>query len=146
MKILIRLVILIIVLISVTSLTNAMWAKLSDKELIEKSEIIITAELIGHTEVTINQINYNVGILKVGEVLKGDTDQTALLLVMPSSKGPHKSDDILYKRGQKGLWLLRERKNEEEAGLYLADNPQRFTPEEYADDQIKEIRRILKDN
>lgn len=145
MKPLIRFVVLIIALISVPSLTNAMWVKLSDKELIERSDTIITAELIGNAEVTINQIKTVIGVLKVEEVLIGDKSQTVILLVLPSSKGPHKSDDIFYKTGQKGLWFLREREAEGEAGFYLADHPQSFISKERVADKIKAIREILED-
>ncbi len=121
-----------------------MWVKLSDEELTEQSNVIITAELIGEVPIMINQAKFVIGVLKVEEVLKGDRDQTALLLALPSSKGVYISEDIFYKKGQKGLWFLRERKTEGEAGIYLADHPQRFLSMEHASDQIKAIRKIMK--
>ena len=124
---------------------NAMWVKLSDTELVEKSDVIITAELIGQTQVDINQAKFVVGVLKVEEVLKGDKDQTIIMLALPSAEGPHSSTDIFYKDGQKGLWFLRKRKVKEESGIYLADHPQRFVSEKHADAQIEIVRTILKD-
>ncbi len=123
---------------------NAMWVKLSDTELVEKSDVIITAELIGQTQVDINQAKFVVGVLKVEEVLKGDKYQTIILLALPSAESPRSSTDIFYKDGQKGLWFLRE-KVERESGIYLADHPQRFVSEKHADAQIEIIRNILKD-
>ena len=124
---------------------NAMWVKLSDTELVEKSEVIITAELIGQTQVDINQAKFVVGVLKVEEVLKGDKDLAVILLALPSAESPRSSTDIFYKDGQKGLWLLRERKVKGESGIYLADHPQRFVSEKHAVAQIELIRNILKD-
>ena len=122
-----------------------MWVKLSDTELVEKSDVIITAELIGQTQVNINQAKLVVGALKVADVLKGKKGQTVILLALPSAEIPRSSTDIFYKDGQKGLWFLRERKVEGEAGIYLADHPQRFVSEKHADAQIEIIRNILKD-
>jgi hypothetical protein len=145
MKSLIGVIVLIFTLILVPAITNAMWVKLSDIELVKQSDVIITAELIGNTQVTINQAKTVIGILKVEEVLKGDKNQTVILLALPSHEGPLKSDDIFYKTGQNGLWLLRERKTKGESGIYLADHPQSFITMERAGGQIKSIQKILED-
>ncbi len=147
MKFITRYIALIFALVFIINLstTNAMWAKLSDSELIEKSDIIITAELIGQTQVSINQSKFVVGVLRIKEVLKGDKCQSVTLLALPPTEGPHSSSDIFYKDGQKGLWFLRERKNKGVTGIYLADQPQRFVPEKRADAQVEIIRNILKD-
>ncbi len=139
--------VLIIALCFIISLqtANAMWVKLSDTELVEKSDVVITAELIGQTQVDINQARFVVGVLKVEEVLKGDKGQTIILLALPSTEGPRSSTDIFYKDGQKGLWLLRERKVKGESGIYLADHPQRFVSEKHAVAKVEIIRNILKD-
>ncbi|GAX60004.1 transcriptional activator [Candidatus Scalindua japonica] len=136
-------IVLLFILVLVSSSTNAMWVKASDSELVEHSDVIITAELIACTQITIHQQETNIGILKVEEVLKGDDNQSAFLLALPSARVLRKSDDIFYKIGQKGLWCLRERKLKGEAGIYLADQPQRFTSEEHAAGQIEAIRKIV---
>ena len=135
-----------LILILNVATANAMWAKLTDTELVEQSDVIITAELTGHTQATINQVEFDVGVLKVEEVLKGDKNQAVIHLALPSTEGPRKSDDIFYKEGQKGLWFLREREAEGESGIYLADHPQRFLSIEHAGDHIKAIRKILNNN
>lgn len=122
---------------------NAMWVKLSDTELVEKSDVIITAELIGQTQITISQSKNVVGVLKIGEVLKGAEGLTIILLALPSTEGPRSSTDIFYENGQNGLWFLRERKIRGDAGIYLADQPQRFVSEKQADAQIEIVRNIL---
>jgi len=145
MKFFIASVVSMFFLISILSTAYAIWAKkLSDTELIEQSDLIIAAELLGQTQVMINQVKLVLGVLKVEEVLKGDKNQTVLLLALPSPEGPRKSDDIFYKKGQKGLWFLHERKAKGEAGIYLADGPQRFLPMKQAADRIKAIRKIMK--
>lgn len=42
----------------------------------------------------INQVKFVVGVLKVEEVLQGDKNKTVILLALPSTEGPRKSDDI----------------------------------------------------
>lgn len=148
MKFLTGYIVLIFALVLIISLqtANAMWVKLSDSELIEKSDVIITAELIGQTQVDINRVKLVIGVLKVEEVLKGDKNQAVTLLALPSTEGPRSSTDILYKDGQKGLWFLREQKTESGTGIYLADHPQRFLSIEHSGDKIKALREMLNNN
>ncbi len=122
-----------------------MWARLTDAELIAKSDVIVMAELIGQTRVTLPpaQAPVSLGVLQVEEVLKGDPHRSLLLLVLPSPKGPQSSSDIFYRKGQRGLWFLRPRKAGA-VGLYLADHPQRFLSmsTKHAD-QIEAFRKTL---
>lgn len=108
---------------------DAMWIRLSDAELISTSDLVASAELIGHTSLRVaaDHPRLVVGVLRVDEVLKGDPGITVALLVLPSSDGPRASTDLVYRKGQRGLWFLRAR-DEKNAGLYLADHPQRFVP------------------
>ncbi len=144
MRTFIKNIFLIFYLILLPTTSYGSWAKLSDIELVNQSDVIVNAELIGQTQVTINQLKYVIGVLKVEGVLKGDKNQAVILLALPHTKGPRISTDILYRKGQKGLWYLRERKAKGETGIYLADHPQRFLSIEHAGDQIKAIQKILK--
>lgn len=135
--------ILCLILLPITSYGS--WAEFSDIELVNQSDVIVNAELIGQTQVTINQFKYVIGVLKVEGVLKGDKNQAVILLALPSTEGPRSSIDIFYENGQNGLWFLREQKAKGETGMYLADHPQRFVSEKQADAQIAIIRNILKD-
>ena len=124
---------------------DAMWVRLSDAELIEQSDIIVGAELIGHTQLRLapDRPKLTLGVLRVDDVLKGDAGITVALLVLPSPDAPRSSTDLLYRKGQKGLWFLRVR-DQKDAGLYLADHPQRFVPVEQAQGRIQALREQLK--
>jgi hypothetical protein len=106
------------------------FARLSDAELVERSEVVVVAELIGHTQLTTSPnrtVTY--GVLQVREVLKGTASpsRTMLLIEQPTPGGLVSSSDITYRVGQSGIWFLRVR-TPGEVGPYLADNPQRFVP------------------
>jgi len=131
-------------LFSIPGGAHAMWARFTDAELIARSEVIVMAELIGHTRVTLApaQASVTLGVLQVEEVLKGDAQQTLLLLVLPSSEGPQVSTALFYHKGQRGLWFLRARAPGE-VGLYLADHPQRFVSATDAADRLALLRKTL---
>ena len=124
--------------------TYAMWARLTDKELIAKSDVIVLAELVGQTKMKLASEGpvLLLGVLRVEEIFKGDPEETAVLLLLPSPEAPRASTDILYRKGQRGLWFLRVRKPGE-MGLYLADHPQRFLSTPEAADRIEAFRREL---
>ena len=71
---------LIFSLLLSSEVVNAMWASLSDEQLIEASDVILIAELVEQKQVLINKVEITVGILKVGQVLKGNRDQAEFLL------------------------------------------------------------------
>jgi hypothetical protein len=123
---------------------EAMWVKLSEAELVDQSDLIVSAELIGetHLQLSPDQPKLTVGVLRVGEVLKGDPSQTVALLALPSPEAPRSSADILYRRGQRGLWLLR-RQSPKSQGIYLANHPQRFIPASRTD-EVNAIRAVLR--
>lgn len=119
----------------------AMWAKYTDAQLVQSSELIVIGEMIGQTQVTLTkEIKLNIGVLQVKEVLKGDKQKTSVVfLQLPTSGKMRSSTDISYKKGQKGLWFLRSRP--ETKGIYLADHPQRFISME-AQQQIRNFRQL----
>ena len=128
-----------------TETTNAMWARMTDAELIRQSDLIVVGEWIGTAQIEISarQVKIHAGVIAVKEVLKGDPRQTAALVAVPGADQPISSSDIVYRRGQRGLWLLRLR-SADEVGIYLADHPQRFLPEDKAAPQIENLRKLLK--
>ena len=117
-----------------------MWERLTDEKLIEKSEVIVLAELAGQTRLMPSPDGPALwlGALRVEETLKGDSQQTVRLLLLPSPEAPRSSSDILYRDGQRGLWFLRARPPGGD-GLYLADHPQRFLAAAQAE-RIVEMR------
>ena len=124
--------------------THAMWVRLSDTQLCAQSDVIVKGEIIGQTEVkrSDDEKSLWLSVLQVEDVLKGDTQLTVLLLVLPSPKGPAVSDAITYSKGQKGLWFLHAR-TPGETGLYLADHPQRFVSAADVKDRLGAIRKII---
>lgn len=108
--------------------TSAMWARLSDEELIEASSVVVKAEMTGITTVRFAGTgkNLRLGVLQVEKTYKGSR-QTVRLLALPP-EAPVSSTDIVYVPGQSGIWFLRE--SNTDTGIYMADNPQRFWPSE----------------
>ena len=123
---------------------DAMWPELSQMELIEQSNLIVTGSLIGRTAVAVQPegVNLTLGVIKIETVLNGDENQTVALLMLPSRSGLVLAGIINYEVGQRGLWFLRLR-TPQERGLYLADHPQRFVPMAKAAGQIEALKKIL---
>jgi hypothetical protein len=122
---------------------DASWAKLTDAQLIKQSDIIVIGELIGQTDVKMAPVSaeMTLGVLQVEEVLKGEQSQNVILLELPYSRGLRNDAEVFYKKGQKGLWFLRLRAPRE-AGIYLADHPQRFLSVKQVS-QIETFRKLL---
>jgi hypothetical protein len=70
-----------------------------------------------------------IGLIAVNRVLKGDPGTKAVPLKLPAAQGPRSGEDIDYPPGTSGLWFLRE-VGPRAPGLYAADHPQRFVPED----------------
>ena len=121
-----------------------MWEGMTDSALCAQSSVIVEAEYIGHTQVKDASAAKNLwlGVLKVESVLKGDSLQSVLLLAVPSPKAPGSSSDIVFTKGQKGLWFLRAR-SADDVGIYVVDHPQRFVASAQVPDRIEAIRKIL---
>jgi hypothetical protein len=134
--------VLLAMLLAVTALppgeSLAMWSRLSDAELFERSDLIVTGVLIGRTRIRTGQTDLTVGVIRVQETLKGPAANVALL-VLPETR-PTASDAIPYDVGASGLWYLRLR-GPAEAGLFVADHPQRFVPAAEAQPAIAALRK-----
>ncbi len=123
----------------------AMFAHLSDEELISRSELIVVGEWMGQATVGATALGesaprLDLGVVAISEVLKGPAVQTVALVATPSASAARKSSDLPHKRGERGLWLLRA-KPDAPVGIYLADHPQRF---ELDAARIETLRRLLK--
>jgi hypothetical protein len=126
-----------------SAMISAMWAKLTDPELVAKSQLIVRGELA-----VVNRLPAKgdspplwAGEIRVESVLKGPADLEVALLALPPPEGPRSSTDLVYREGHRGLWFLRVLPPEG-SGLYLADHPQRFVPESQAD-RIKELEKAI---
>ena len=119
-----------------------MFVKLSDTELIEQSGLIVVGELIGRAPIrAADGVGTQIlGVIRVEEVLKGERGVSIAFLVLPGQK-IMRSDELSHPDGQRGLWYLRL-ENVDEAGIYVADHPQRFVPLDAAGEQIAALRSL----
>jgi len=126
-----------------TASVQAMWARMTDAELVESSQLIVMATYVGKADVALNVGGeiLHLGVLDVGNTLKGN-QREVVFLQLPRSEGIlRKSDDIFFHPGQKGLWFLREVSQQE--GIYVIDNPQRFVPKETVDNRMDSLLKLL---
>ena len=109
----------------------AMWAKMTDQELIGNSSLIVSAKLIGITEITPSKNGHplRLGVLQITRTFKGDKDLSVVFIKLPKPSNPISSTDIFYSKGDKGIWFLR-RDRHGMSGIYYADNPQRLWTED----------------
>jgi len=130
---------LVLAALLATGSSMAMWARLSDAELFDRSDLIVTGTLIGQTRVRIGTADLAVGVIDVKETFKGEPTEIALL-VLPTKGQPVASDALPRATGDSGLWYLRLRTTAEN-GLYVADHPQRFVPAAEAEQAVKDLRK-----
>jgi len=130
---------------SSTSLAVASWTRLTDAELIAQSDLIALGEIVEESSVTPPGSNIPLwaGTLRLEEVWKGPSKPDTVHLVLPSPRGPRKSDDIVYRKGQRGLWFLRSHQGGT-GDFYLADHPQRFIPATNTE-AIEKMRKTVED-
>lgn len=138
---------LLLALAVLASEAVAMWAQMSEQELIQKSDWIVVGEWQGQAPARMAGAagDGDVGVVAVREVLKGRRDATLALVAVRGATQPVSSSDLRFNKGDRGIWLLRLRSPSEPAGPYLVDNPQRFlrdSPENSA--AAKALRQALR--
>lgn len=121
-----------------------MWAQMSDDELVASSDLIVVGEWLGQTQVALDagQRAQGIGVIAVSETLKGSAATGFALVQQPASATLRSSTDIVFERGQKGLWLLRAKPGGAQA-IYLADHPQRFVSASKDAARIATLRRLI---
>ena len=122
---------------------NAMWARLSDAQLVETSSMIVVGTLSNTATTPSNGQTRTVGVIEIDTVLKGNQGTTSVWLNVPQPGTPISSSDIEYRIGQKGLWFLRSL-GPKSAAIFAADHPQRFVPFAIAGPRIEDVRKLLK--
>lgn len=122
----------------------AMFARMSDEELIRRSDLIVIGEWVGQSSVQVADTSapLELGAVAIAEVLKGAPAQSLVLVATAAADAPRTGDDITYRRGDRGVWLLRLRPGGGK-GIYLADHPQRFVPEAGGAARIEGLRRLI---
>ncbi len=115
-----------------------MWAKMSLEDLIRSSDLVVlgTLETLGPQR----HGRFEIGKIRIEEVLVGRKDLTeAALLVPASDRDIRSSTDLTHREGQRGLWFLRLQPGSEDM-FYLADHPQRWQPVEALDEVKASLR------
>lgn len=123
----------------------AMFVRLSDADLISRSDLIVLGEWMGQSAVGATALGdsaarLDLGAVAVSDVLKGPAGQTVVFVATPSAEAARTGSDQRHRRGERGLWLLRAMPGAP-TGIYLADHPQRFEAEAA---RIDALRRLLK--
>ena len=119
---------------------GAIWAGMTERQLIDSSALIVTGTLTEKTRITLaNGAVLHLGVIRVAESHKGDAGPGAVLIALPAPRRIAVSTDIRYRIGQRGLWLLRPHGGAV-GGIYLADHPQRFMPLERAAAILKRLQ------
>ena len=123
---------------------QALWARLSESELIDTSGLIVVGtltEITSETNPSDGQAR-SFGVIEIDRVLKGDPATKTARLNRPRPGAFISSSDIIYKVGQKGLWYLRLLEPQS-AAVYAADHPQRFVPFADAGPHIEAVLEYL---
>jgi hypothetical protein len=121
----------------------AMFASMSDAELLAASDVVVVGRLAGSSEITPagSGATLHLGALVPSEVLKGPPGIDLVLIELPRRNAPRSGSDVTFRTGDQGLWLLRRRAD---TGTYLADHPQRFVPAAVGQARIEALRRLLR--
>ena len=110
-----------------------MWATLTDEELVSSSALIVIGEW---REISAGAS----GSIIVTEVLKGKAPPS-LVLTQASGTGLKSSTDLVFRTGDRGLWLLRQAPGNTD--LYFVDHPQRFMPLPLNEERLRAIKRLI---
>lgn len=123
--------------------SQAMWAGMSDAELVKQSPLIVMATYLGSSQVMLPEAGQalHLGVLDVEDTLKGTRRELVFIQLPPANGLPQKSDDLFFRPGQKGLWFLKE--DSQQQGLYKIDSPQRFIPEQQLAGRMATLRKLL---
>lgn len=126
---------------------HAMWASMTDEELVQKSSLIVMGEWVGQTAwvpagSALNAPRMEIGAIAVQKVLKGEPATTLVLVSAVAPHAPRSSSDLIYKRGDLGLWLLTQGPGAD-AGIYRADHPQRFVSQASGAARIEKLRQLI---
>ena len=124
---------------------QAMYARMSDAQLIAASDLIVLGTLTGFAKKpgADGDGQRVVGILNVSKTLKGGKGAATIWLAVPQPGGLQSSSDVAFSPGQKGLWFLRRLAGSGHL-VYAADHPQRFVPHPQAEETARAVSDALK--
>jgi len=106
---------------------SAMFARLSEAELVSTADIIVSGHYVGEDTISLpgQDQEARVGVIKVDRVYCGDKGQSLLYFSLPPA-GISRSDTIALEVGQEGIWFLVAVKML--GNLYWFNHPQRLLP------------------
>ena len=110
-----------LIVLFITS-ADAMWVELPEKELLDSSQLIVSATL--QDNMTLTAQNSSLGVLRIIRVYHGLANSEQVYIKLPSRGFPISSSDLVYTAGQKGIWFLQE--TELDSGIFYLDHPQRL--------------------
>lgn len=131
-------------LMLLTAGAQAMFARMSEDELVAASALVVVGTLARQETDVAGGETRRVGIIEVESVLKGGSNPGMVRLALEAPGQPVASDAITYRVGAKGLWYLRPLGAADSRGgtqVYAADHPQRFVPAAEAGGSIDRLRR-----
>ncbi len=123
---------------------QAMFAAMTDDELLRRSDLIVFGEWQGQAALRLgpDRSRVEMGVVKVREVLKGPAGLELVFVATIASGAVRSSSDLVYRRGNRGLWLLHAPAGAD-GGIYLADHPQRFVDATVDAKRIEVLRKKL---
>lgn len=135
---------LLVVFLFFAHAASAVWVKIDDCELIKESDVIIQGEFLGTTELISpeNTVIINPGVIHAHKTFKGQT-LDIVLIEQPKLSGPINSADIVFQKGQIGIWFLKL-KNNALFSIYSATTPQHFWTQDKAHDLKELMTKCLK--
>lgn len=138
-----RLIVLfLVILLPINS--YGMWMGVSDAQLIQQSALIVKANYVGATTITVNKQALRLGVLSVKSTLKGNPQEVIFIQLTVTPKGfPQRSDDINFSVNQKGLWMLQKTTLN---GIYKVNTPQHFIPEQQLKTRLPLLLPLIKNN
>ncbi len=121
--------------------SDAMWLAVPDATLVKNSSLIVEATYIGTTHITINKTKSSLGVLNIDTILKGNIQEIVLIYVSTHKNSAQRGDDINFKVGQQGLWLLTE---PDKNGIYKINMPQEFISKEQLKTKLPKLLEIIR--
>ena len=108
--------------------TKACWKFVPLETRIDGAKYVVTGKIDRIVDgIERNNRTYDVGAIKVSQVLKGPEALKEVRLMWPSKANKVRmSTDILFNKGQQGVWVLYPDKKEK--GVYWASYPSDYQP------------------
>lgn len=126
---------LLLVLACFAQPAAACWEDVPIEKILEGADLVVVGKITDIPSVIVrNKRDYSLATLTVRETLKGKVDGNSVKLTFPDKATI--STDIIYRKGQDGVWILNKDKT---TGHYMATYPKDYQKL----DELPKIRPIL---